>query len=112
MEHKISSTIGFIIIFLVIIPTAWVCYSKWLEFEEATGAEINQIVNNEDQSENSEIGVAEKRKIDAWIVENNLNEYGDPKDTVYSGGTPLFNEMTGETIDRYQYILERHPDRP
>jgi hypothetical protein len=39
-----------------------------------------------------------------------LNEYGDPKDTMYAGGTPLFNEMTGETVDRYEYILKQHPE--
>ncbi|MBZ9572463.1 hypothetical protein KJA15_03975 [Patescibacteria group bacterium] len=59
-----------------------------------------------------EISLEEKQQIEAWILENNLNQYGDPKDTVYIGGTPLFNEMTGESIDKYQYILERHLDRP
>ena len=54
----------------------------------------------------------EKTQIDIWIQENDLNQYGDPKDTAYAGGTPLFNEATGETTDRYEYILQRHPDRP
>ena len=53
----------------------------------------------------------EKRKIDGWIIANNLNQYGDPKDTVYTGGTPLFNEATRERIDRYQYIINKHPDK-
>jgi len=51
-----------------------------------------------------------RRRIDRWIRENDLNEYGDPKDTVYAGGTPLFDMLTGETKDRYEYILERHPE--
>ncbi len=54
----------------------------------------------------------EKAKIDRWIIENNLNQYGDPKNRIYTGGTPLFNEATGETIDRYEYILKNHPNRP
>lgn len=54
----------------------------------------------------------EKELIDQWIALNNLNEYGDPKGTMYTGGTPLFDEETGRTLDRYQYILEKHPDRP
>lgn len=54
----------------------------------------------------------EKQKIDAWIRQNNLNTYGDPKDTMYAGGTPLFDEATGQTTDRYEYILKRHPSRP
>lgn len=54
----------------------------------------------------------EKQKIDAWIVENNLNQYGDSKDTVYTGGTPLFDERTGKSTDRYEYIIQKHPDKP
>lgn len=54
----------------------------------------------------------EKQRIEKWIKENNLNQYADPIDTVYTGGTPLFNEATGETINRFEYILKRHPDRP
>jgi len=54
----------------------------------------------------------EKTLIDDWISANNLNEYGDPKDTVYTGGTPLFDELTGVSIDRYEYIKRNHPNRP
>jgi len=64
------------------------------------------------EQKQGEISVEEKQLIEAWILENNLNQYGDPKDTVYIGGTPLFNEMTGESIDRYEYILRNHPDKP
>lgn len=60
----------------------------------------------------SGISFEEKELIDAWIIENNLNQYGDPKDTVYMGGTPLFNERTGESIDKYEYILRNHPNSP
>lgn len=55
---------------------------------------------------------AEKAEIEAWIEANNLNEYGDPEGTMYTGGTPLFNEQTGERIGRYQYIKSTHPDEP
>jgi hypothetical protein len=51
-----------------------------------------------------------KQRIDRWIKQKGLNSYGDPKDTVYAGGTPLFDERTGRTRDRYDYILERHPE--
>ena len=52
----------------------------------------------------------QKEKIDKWLEGNNLNRYGDPVDTMYTGGTPLFNETTGESIDRYDYILKNHPN--
>lgn len=51
-----------------------------------------------------------KRRIDQWVRENGLNEFGDRPGTVYAGGTPLFNEMTGRQMDRYEYILKRHPE--
>jgi hypothetical protein len=52
----------------------------------------------------------QKKWIDDMIAKNNLNEFGDPKDTMYAGGTPLFDMMTGTTKDRYEYIVSRHPD--
>jgi len=51
-----------------------------------------------------------KRKIEDWIRQQNRNEYGDEKGTVYIGGTPLFDEKTGKWKDRFEYILERHPE--
>lgn len=54
----------------------------------------------------------EELLIDRWIAERGLNEYGDPKDTMYAGGNPLFDESTGETADRVEYIAAAHPDRP
>jgi hypothetical protein len=53
---------------------------------------------------------ATRARIDRWIKEKGRNPYGDPKDTVYAGGTPLFDERTGRTRDRYDYILEQHPE--
>ena len=61
--------------------------------------------------ENPSVG-GEEQRIEAWIEQNDLNQYGDPKDTVYLGGTPLFDERTGQSIDRYKYILQKHPDKP
>ena len=49
-------------------------------------------------------------RIDFWLGRNQLNVYGDPPGTMYAGGTPLFDERSGVTKDRYVYILEHHPD--
>lgn len=65
-----------------------------------------------EKAEQQGIFAKEKELIEAWIQKNDLNEYGDLKDTVYTGGTPLFDERTGEQIDKYEYILGNHPDRP
>lgn len=62
----------------------------------------------------SSVSTSERISIDAWLTQHadSLNRYGDPKNTVYAGGTPLFNEATGQRIDRYDYIVSKHPDRP
>jgi hypothetical protein len=54
----------------------------------------------------------ERAKIESWISENGLNQFGDPTGTVYAGGSPLYDESKSQTIDRFDYILSRHPDRP
>ena len=51
-------------------------------------------------------------EVDAWLKAEGLNGFGDPKDTMYTGGSPLFDESTGERRDRYAYIRSRHPDEP
>ena len=49
----------------------------------------------------------ENRQIDQWITENNLNQYGDSQNTVYSNGKPCDN-----TLDCYKYIKTKNPDKP
>lgn len=51
-----------------------------------------------------------KDKMDKWIELNDFNKYGDQKNLMYAGGTPLFDEATGEVTDRYEYILKNHPE--
>lgn len=64
------------------------------------------------KQEGKEISLEEKGLIETWIIENNLNQYGDLKDTFYTGGTPLFDEKTGKAIDKYEYIVKNHSDAP
>jgi hypothetical protein len=54
----------------------------------------------------------EKAKIEKWIVDNDLNEYGDSMDTIYAGGTPLYDEVSGKMMTRYEYIKKQHPSAP
>jgi hypothetical protein len=51
-----------------------------------------------------------RQRIDRWVRENGRNEFGDRQGTVYAGGTPLFDEMTGRRMDRYEYILKKNPE--
>jgi hypothetical protein len=56
------------------------------------------------------ISPEQKKRIDDWIRQAGRNQYGDPADAVYPGGNPLFNLLTGQQRDRYEYILSRHPE--
>jgi hypothetical protein len=47
--------------------------------------------------------------IERWLAERDLNQYGDPVGTMYTGGTPLFDERTGQTTDRIDYLVRKHP---
>ncbi len=51
-----------------------------------------------------------KEKIDQYIQNKELNEYGDPEGTMYTGGTPLFNEETGESLNKYEYLINKFPE--
>ena len=51
-----------------------------------------------------------KKRIDDWIKSAGRNQYGDPKDTHYAGGNPLFDERSPKMKDRYEYILGKNPD--
>lgn len=48
--------------------------------------------------------------VDAWLSERSLDRYGHPQGTMYTGGTPLFDERTGESTPRLEYVFRKHPD--
>lgn len=48
--------------------------------------------------------------LDRELAAKGLNSFGDPEGTMYAGGTPLFDERTGRTISREQYVAARRPD--
>jgi hypothetical protein len=52
----------------------------------------------------------QKKKIDKWLEENGYNRYGDTAGAIYPGGTPLYNEETGESVNRYDHILKKFPN--
>lgn len=54
----------------------------------------------------------EEEAFNAWITKNGRNQFGDPADTMYTGGTPLFNESTGEMLPLAEYTLSKNPLRP
>ena len=75
----------------------------------ATAEEAIEIILN---SPRSPPPVEVREKIDAWIKRNNLDTVGNPIGTMYTGGTPLFDENTGMSIDRYVYIISNNGHKP
>ncbi len=48
--------------------------------------------------------------LDRWLATRNLDPYGAPAGTVYAGGTPLFDERTGLTRSRADWVYSLHPE--
>ena len=51
----------------------------------------------------------EEACVDRWLATRRLDPYGSPAGTMYTGGTPLFDERTGERRDRLEYVYKRQP---
>lgn len=81
-------------------------------FKSFQSSQVDKTINVLDEKplDSKSLTDEQKEEIDKWLEENDYNRYGDPIDTVYMGGTPLFNEATGESIERFEYILEKQPD--
>ncbi|WP_224370034.1 hypothetical protein [Hyalangium versicolor] len=53
---------------------------------------------------------AQETCLDKWLKSQKLDRYGSPEGTMYAGGTPLFDERTGESRDRLDFVYERQPE--
>ncbi len=110
MEKKV-----FLIVILFVLIFGLTACSSLREIDN----KIGQLLNGQTSStsnktfkviDNSLLTKEQKAEIDLWLKTNGFNRYGDKKNTFYPSGTPLFNEQTGESLERYKYILEKHPD--
>jgi len=54
----------------------------------------------------------ELRVMDIWLESQKLNSYGDPQDTMYAGGSPLFDESTGVMASRCDYLMGKFAAEP
>ncbi|MDC0707824.1 hypothetical protein POL68_05020 [Stigmatella sp. ncwal1] len=53
---------------------------------------------------------AKEACLDQWLKARQLDPYGNADGTMYMGGTPLFNEATGETKDRLEFVYQKQPE--
>jgi hypothetical protein len=68
--------------------------------------------NSNREGINLDLPEAERSQIESWLEKNNYNQYGDKTDTVYAGGTPLFDEATGKYTKLYDYLIQKYPNKP
>ena len=99
------------ILIVMAFMVAAIIISLWPQDYQFEG-QINNPTNVWLNARRQALEINEKAKIEKWIVDNKLNEYGDSADTLYAGGTPLFDETTGKTMSRWEYIKKKHPDKP
>jgi hypothetical protein len=57
-----------------------------------------------------EARLAQENCLNQWLKSKKLDEFGHPEGTMYAGGSPLFNEVTGESRDRLEYVYSRQPE--
>lgn len=57
-----------------------------------------------------EARAAQEACVDKWLNGKKMDRYGHPEGTMYTGGSPLFNEATGESKDRMEYVFSRQPE--
>jgi hypothetical protein len=48
--------------------------------------------------------------VDRWLAARKLDPYGSPQGTMYTGGTPLFDEATGRSTTRQSYLARNRPE--
>jgi len=118
-EHSHGLLIWFILSVIVLLASlalnAWLVWSTYdddadLSEDVEADDETNKMMNEEAAASKFRITDEDAQTIEDYLKDTGLNKFGDPENTVYTGGSPLFNEQTGEAINRYDYILEHNPD--
>lgn len=110
-----SQTITFLVAFVIFVLTAGMMflYSRQAKDDpDPFAVDPTQEIERQGEERYLDLPEEEEEEIASWIEENDLNKYGDPQDTNYIGGTPLFNEETGEYQERYDYLVANHQDKP
>lgn len=105
---KVEAWVGVVIIGFVAVSLSVIVLTKIADFNDYTG----MLEREYSQEGVFIVSLQMMRVIDKWLADNNLNEYGDTIGTVYAGGSPLFDEASGEKIGRFEYIFRKYPDRP
>lgn len=114
-EKGSSSSIAILIVLLFVFGAMlWGLWPRGKTFEQVMGFPLpwEKKAESTDAQDLGFISMPERLQIEEWITKQRLNQYGEPPDTLYEGGSPLMDEATGKIMTRYEYLLKMHPDRP
>jgi hypothetical protein len=53
---------------------------------------------------------AQQTCIEHYLEAHGLDGFGSPRGSMYPGGTPLFDEASGQRLTREEYLARRHPE--
>jgi hypothetical protein len=53
---------------------------------------------------------AQRACIESYLEAHALDGFGSPRGSMYPGGTPLFDEASGQRLSREEYLARHHPD--
>lgn len=53
---------------------------------------------------------AQQACVERYLETHALDGFGSPKGSMYPGGTPLFDEASGQRLTREEYLARRHPE--
>jgi hypothetical protein len=87
------------------------CVYNGVTYTEEVAIDLDE-TNPNGEGINLDLPENEKTQIEAWLEKNDYNQYGDKTDTLYPGGTPLFDEAKGTYIKLYDYLLKKYPSKP
>lgn len=108
-----TDTVGYKI---VVFTQAWKNLTRVKSMEKIDPIRHRELATDLDESteKSNVVQEGEPAAIDLWLQQNQdrMNRFGDEKDTMYAGGSPLFNERTGETTSLYAYVKAQHPNAP
>jgi len=108
-QHGISYLAIIIVIAIFVVALIIAFWPQAIIFDDSLAPKHIQLYN---KTKNKLNDISESARIEKWIIDNKLNEYGDSLDTLYAGCTPLFDESTGESMTRYKYLIRKYPSKP
>ncbi|MGO9832350.1 MAG: hypothetical protein ACLPJH_19660 [Myxococcaceae bacterium] len=53
---------------------------------------------------------AQQACVDRWLGAHAFDAYGSPEGTMYPGGTPLFDEASGQRTSRQDFLAKHRPE--